>query len=488
MSVNDDMVTMMPKHEDLKDPLEFHVKEIRKYFQVGDHVKVIAGRHEGETGLIVRIETNMAIVFADLTMHEVKVRPRDLQLCLETSSGVDISGHFQLGDLVMIDLQTAGVIIRIEKEMFKVLTQHGKELSVKQHTLQPRKTKAVALDAYQNSIAAKDIVKVIKGSHIGKQGEIRHVYRGFVFIHARDTLENGGIIVSRSKDLELASSTGNAQALSGLQSPRLSSPHPHRGGRGGHRGGGGGRKFNSRDNSIIGKTVKINRGPYKGYIGIVKDATDSTARVELHTNCQTISVDKQRLFVITGQDSAIMMTGLRTPQFGANTPAYASMTPSYGSMTPLPGAGGRTPNYQSSSYMTLSYDPSRTPLHGNSAWDPTITNTPARQDDWYNYDTAPSPVNYNNPATPGNIGTPSPFTSDYKYTPSPSGYSPLTPGSNVGSTALVHPVAPWNQVVSVLSKCKERVHHQHKYYLKVTCLSNVYIAYFYIFNDSNTFS
>jgi transcription elongation factor SPT5 len=149
MSVNDDMVTMMPKHEDLKDPLEFHVKEIRKYFQVGDHVKVIAGRHEGETGLIVRIETNMAIVFADLTMHEVKVRPRDLQLCLETSSGVDISGHFQLGDLVMIDLQTAGVIIRIEKEMFKVLTQHGKELSVKQHTLQPRKTKAVALDAYQ---------------------------------------------------------------------------------------------------------------------------------------------------------------------------------------------------------------------------------------------------------------------------------------------------------------------------------------------------
>jgi transcription elongation factor SPT5 len=172
----------------------------------------------------------------------------------------------------------------------------------------------------------------------------------------------------------------------------------------------------------------------------VKDATDSTARVELHTNCQTISVDKQRLFVITGQDSAIMMTGLRTPQFGANTPAYASMTPaygvggmtpSYGSMTPLPGAGGRTPNYQSSSYMTLSYDPSCTPLHGNSAWDPTITNTPARQDDWYNYDTAPSPVNYNNPATPGNIGTPSPFTSDYKYTPSPSGYSPLTPGSNV---------------------------------------------------------
>lgn len=41
-----------------------------------------------------------------------------------------------------------------------------------------------------------------------------------------------------------------------------------------------------RDNSIIGKSVRIGKGPLKGYYGIVKDATDSTAKVELHTNCQ----------------------------------------------------------------------------------------------------------------------------------------------------------------------------------------------------------
>lgn len=46
-------------------------KELRKHFNVGDHIKVIAGRHESETGLIVRIENNLAIVFSDLTMHEV---------------------------------------------------------------------------------------------------------------------------------------------------------------------------------------------------------------------------------------------------------------------------------------------------------------------------------------------------------------------------------------------------------------------------------
>lgn len=34
---------------------------------------------------------------------------------------------------------------------------------------------------------------------------------------------------------------------------------------------------------------------FPGYIGVVKDATESTARVELHSTCQTISVDRQRL-------------------------------------------------------------------------------------------------------------------------------------------------------------------------------------------------
>lgn len=38
---------------------------------MGDHVKVIAGRYEGDTGLIVRVEENFVILFSDLTMHEV---------------------------------------------------------------------------------------------------------------------------------------------------------------------------------------------------------------------------------------------------------------------------------------------------------------------------------------------------------------------------------------------------------------------------------
>merc|ERR1719210_343877 len=86
--IDGNKITIMPKHEDLKDPLEFPASELKKFFKMGDHVKVIAGTYEGDTGLIVRVEEKMAVLFSDLTMHEMCVRPQDLQLCTEMATGV----------------------------------------------------------------------------------------------------------------------------------------------------------------------------------------------------------------------------------------------------------------------------------------------------------------------------------------------------------------------------------------------------------------
>ena len=66
-----------------------------------------------------------------------------------------------------------------------------------------------------------------------KQGMVKHVYRGNVFIQARDLLENAGVIVCKAKHLEQAGTSSNTTPLiggSGIipQSPRLSSPAPHR--------------------------------------------------------------------------------------------------------------------------------------------------------------------------------------------------------------------------------------------------------------------
>ena len=39
-------------------------------------MRVIGGRYEGDTGLIVRVEENMVVLFSDLTMHELKTLPK----------------------------------------------------------------------------------------------------------------------------------------------------------------------------------------------------------------------------------------------------------------------------------------------------------------------------------------------------------------------------------------------------------------------------
>ena len=445
-------ITIMPKHDDLKEPLEFQANELNKYFAQGDHVKVIGGTYEGDTGLIVRVQENMIVLFSDVTMHELKVLPRDLQLCSDMATGVDSLGQFQFGDMVTLDAQTVGVIVQIQKENFQVLNMHGKTVNVRPAALQKKRENrnAVALDSEQNSIQKRDVVKVIDGPHSGRQGEISHLFRNFAFLRSKKMLENGGIFVCKCRHLVLAGGAGKAQSvggnrggLPGFMSPQLSSPmHPSQGGvRGGGGGGGGGRGRGrgrgnvGRDRDLIGQTIKITQGHYKSHIGIVKDATETTARVELHARCQTISVDRSRIQIIGGPNGGSISTYTRTPSYGGSgTPMYGSATPGgshggrtpmYGSQTPMYDAGSRTPHYggQTPSHPGME-DGSRTPGR-SGAWDPTVTNTPsaARDFDDYNYDdTTPSP-NYN-PGTPGGSGA----GQGYQESPSNS-YTPATPGS-----------------------------------------------------------
>jgi len=167
--------------------------------------------------------------------------------------------------------------------------------------------------------------------------------------------------------------------------------------------------------------VRITQGPYKGYIGMVKDATDATARVELHTKCQTISVDRVRLSVVGAAKPAGKTPGsVNTPVYGAGsqTPmagALGSRTPMYGSQTPLYD-GSRTPHYGST---TPRHDGSATPNH-NSAWDPTSSQTP--RDDFETEDWDESPSSNLNPTTPG------------YQAETPETHSPFTPGAGLNYT------------------------------------------------------
>lgn len=470
IAIDGTMITVMPKHDALKDPLVFKPNELRKYFKQGDHVKVLAGRYEGDTGLIVRVEPHRVVLVSDLTMHELEVLPRDLQLCSDMATGVDSLGQFQWGDMVQLDPQTVGVIVRLEKENFHVLGMQGKVIECKPQALQKRRENrfTTALDSEHNSIQKKDIVKVIDGPHAGREGEIKHLYRNFAFLQSRMYLDNGGIFVCKTRHLQLAggakgAGVANALAL-GFMSPRIQSPmHPSaRGGGGGGRGRGrGGRGAVARDRELLGLTIKITGGPYKGNVGIVKDATGSTARVELHTMCQTISVDRGHIAAAGGGARGGATSYSRTPvrMTGSHTPTYRETgikTPMHGSQTPIYESGARTPHYGSA---TPSHEGGRTPAHG--VWDPTVSATPARPDFEFEegagpaYDSGTYGQGPFTPQTPGTMygsdhsyspyrPSPSPagFPAGYLGAPSPADYSPSSPAYAPATPAAPGTPAP----------------------------------------------
>ena len=347
---------------------------------------------------------------------------------------------------------------------------HGKLVHVKhQAILKKRDSKrAVSIDSDSNQIQVKDQVRVTDGPYTGRQGEIKHLYRGTAFLYSRMVLENGGIFVCKTRHILLQGASKNPLATagnainSGFMSPRISSPaHPsggggnQRGDSGGNRGGGSGGGFNrgGRDRSdleLIGKTIKITQGHYKGYIGIVKDAIGATARVELHTTCQTITVDKTRIARVDSGGRVI--SGEPGTASAASTPSYSSTrTPLYGSQTPM---HSRTPMHGIDGSRTPMHgmDGSRTPMHDGSrtpVWDSGATPRP-EYDDYL--DPSPSPSflapqtpSYTNPDTPQapyTPATPGMYSSDTGYSPYGSTTSPSPGAYGPGSVSQHSNIAP----------------------------------------------
>uniref|UniRef100_A0A183BVB3 Transcription elongation factor SPT5 n=1 Tax=Globodera pallida TaxID=36090 RepID=A0A183BVB3_GLOPA len=430
-SIDGQKVVILPEHEDLIEPLTLNASELRKYFKPGDHVRVIGGRYEGDTGLIVRVEDNVVIMLSDLTMGEMKILPKDVQLCAEVATGVERMGQYQYQDLVMLDKETVGVIVRLERENVEVLNMHGKILRVNPQTIECKKSSRFvkAFDSQKNTIQAGDTVKVVEGflaprkeTDDERQGEIKHLYRNWAFVFSRKYHLNGGMFVCKARNLALiggskaAESQETATILDNnqLMSPRpnpLESPRSAHGGMTPHSGSsvagaqsvrgdqgfkvpsvvgsiaisanGVGRQSVRRNTEMVGKTVRIRSGPMKGYIGIVKDATESTVKVELHTMPKTVNFDINKVMEVGGAVPKDMMdtSGAMTPgtaTFGGRTPMYGgAQTPMYGgATTPMHDSfGARTPHYGA---MTPAYDGSRTPSHQpSSSWDPALANTPA---------------------------------------------------------------------------------------------------------------
>ncbi len=174
-SVDEDMVTIMPKHQDLHDLLSFPASQLQKYFKEGDHCKVIAGQYDGETGLILKVQDNIVTLLSDLSLKEIRVLSSDIQECTEVTSGRLELGNYELHDLVQIG-SSVGIIIKIERDSFRILDTSGHVQTIALQEMGNKKNnRNTSFDAHRNPVVQGDVVSILDGPHKGRHGTIKHV-------------------------------------------------------------------------------------------------------------------------------------------------------------------------------------------------------------------------------------------------------------------------------------------------------------------------
>ncbi|KAJ7084283.1 transcription elongation factor Spt5 [Mycena belliarum] len=415
--INQDVVTITAVGVDFDgQKVDLPARSVRKRFKAGDHVKVMTGQNADETGLVVSVSENVVTFLSDMSMQEVSVFSKDLREAAEVGSGTNIVGNYELHDLVQLDLQTVGVIFKTERDSFRVLDQNGQVRLVQPHQISMRRDshRAVATDSEGHELRINDNMKEIDGE--ARKGRVLHIHQAFfAFLHNRDITENGGVFVTRARSLvslapkgNLAKGPGASMDLSKMN-PALMPPT-------GGMVGSGNMGRGPRDR-LIGVTVTIVKGPYKGYVGAIKDTNGPSARVELHTGNKVVAVDKEKLKrrlesgKLVDLEGYFPMPGLGDNSGGSMQSRYSS---NFGAKPPLPGPTGPTPGWNGG--RTPAWDSGRTP-----AWNANSSRTP-------------------NPYGQGADGK-TPAWSTSSKTPNPYAAGGRTPAWNTASSSTPNPYA-----------------------------------------------
>ncbi|EMD36765.1 hypothetical protein CERSUDRAFT_137024 [Gelatoporia subvermispora B] len=391
-AIEQDIVTIQPVGVDFDGQrIQLPARSVRKRFKPGDHVKVMAGKNADETGLVVSVADNVVTFLSDMSMQEVSVFSKDLREAAEVGTGTNVVGDYELHDLVQLDLQTVGVIYKTERDSFRVLDQNGQVRLVQPHQISMRRdsNRAIATDSEGHELRINDNVKEIDGE--GRKGRVLHIHQSFfAFLYNRDYQENGGVFVTRARSLVSLAPKGH---LMKLGSTDLSKMNPALMGGAGGMVGSGPMGRGPRDR-LIGTSVRVIKGPSKGYVGTIKDTNGPIFRVELLTGNKVITIDKEKLigydhktgstFPLDSRPGGSMgpprtsfgSTFSRTPNpynnsnnnaFGRTPNPYAAKTPGWGDSgrTPNPYAAGKTPAWDAHARTPNPYaDGGKTPAWG----------------------------------------------------------------------------------------------------------------------------
>ena len=332
--------------------LTVEISMVTKHIDHGMHVKVIGGRHSGNTGRVVSVNMldgdHIAAILTDGVNSEIQVNVSNCQISAEVSIGHGDLGGFELYDCVSLSENETAVITHVGAEKLRVINHmnvvkdvYPQDISSKRNS---QSLKQTAFDSSQTSIASGDIVKVVSGQdYLGKSGTVKHIMRGNLWIHSNNHLKNAGVMAIRGRSCVLAGS--NTSASSNSRAANIAGAQGASGTIAITVPGGGGGRFGK--DPAIGKTVKIIRGGFKGFLAQVSDANPTHFTVELLARVKKIMIERTKCKEVGDKDGAFDKTfvgGVGQTRSGDHIGPLADVaTPFLTAETPMHMLGGETP-------------------------------------------------------------------------------------------------------------------------------------------------
>ena len=173
--------------------------DLRKVFAPGDHVRVVAGKHADETGLVIKLEGDSVVLLSDQTKADVRVFANYLVKATDALTSTETGGMYDIKDLVQLNASTVGVIVKADKDLYELLTSDGRLTTVKPSgiasKLRMTRRDQKATDKNGNTVQVGDTVREL-ATDKKREGVVVHIFKNSLFIQLHDVSENLGFFVT----------------------------------------------------------------------------------------------------------------------------------------------------------------------------------------------------------------------------------------------------------------------------------------------------
>ena len=306
VSQNGDKIKAKIDLKDFVDVYQFPVDIVTLNFKPGEIVYVKSGKDKGKKGIIIKsMEDNSYSIYDEITQTKFVAKNTDLILSSEMKFNNEENSIYKIGDLVRIkNSNILCYIIESTKFILKVVTSRNEVKKVSGGDLERINInkKATYVDSKRNPITQENVVKVINGPYKGSKGTIKCIYRKYVFLHNNNFSRTNGIYCGINDNLEIL---GSELLIENSDKGKVNL-----------------KRVPNEIKDLIGKTVHVVEGNWKGYNGILIDANDKFIKLELSAKQKTIQLPFT--YIKEGDiNSAKDTEGLSlTPTLSMKTPAY----------------------------------------------------------------------------------------------------------------------------------------------------------------------